>query len=263
MARRKSGMAQAGTVLPLAIGLLTMAANKKPAATAENTAPAATAAAPAPAHGKAAPKPPSCGPHCGTERWDVKTLTDADEDQVNFTPKQATVSDLVAVGAPDQNPAVSRLNDTEKQAWIVTAKLVGYKQEVGPTGDQDFHIVIADTADPTQTMIVEIPDPQCDSVCRSPKLAEISTARTAFAGAFPNNPPAANFQTLQGDVTVKVTGVGMFDFFHGQTGVAKNCIELHPVLNFQFVTPGPYTVSTTGAGAPPPSTAAGHTCIAE
>jgi hypothetical protein len=29
-----------------------------------------------------------------------------------------------------------------------------------------------------------------------------------------------------------VTGVALFDFKHGQTGVAPNAIELHPVLDF-------------------------------
>jgi hypothetical protein len=30
----------------------------------------------------------------------------------------------------------------------------------------------------------------------------------------------------------RVTGVAFFDFLHGQTGVARNGIELHPVLDF-------------------------------
>ena len=30
----------------------------------------------------------------------------------------------------------------------------------------------------------------------------------------------------------RVTGVAFFDFLHGQTGVAPNGIELHPVLDF-------------------------------
>jgi len=31
------------------------------------------------------------------------------------------------------------------------------------------------------------------------------------------------------------TGVGFFDRSHGQTAVALNGIELHPVLNIEFV----------------------------
>jgi hypothetical protein len=30
----------------------------------------------------------------------------------------------------------------------------------------------------------------------------------------------------------QITGVAFFDFLHGQTGVAPNGIELHPVLGF-------------------------------
>jgi hypothetical protein len=31
---------------------------------------------------------------------------------------------------------------------------------------------------------------------------------------------------------VRLTGVGFWDEIHGQTGVAPNGIELHPVLSF-------------------------------
>jgi hypothetical protein len=31
----------------------------------------------------------------------------------------------------------------------------------------------------------------------------------------------------------RVTGVALFDYDHGQTGVAPNAIELHPVLAFR------------------------------
>ena len=36
--------------------------------------------------------------------------------------------------------------------------------------------------------------------------------------------------TCAGSATL--TGVGFFDIPHGQTGVAPNAIELHPVLKF-------------------------------
>jgi hypothetical protein len=34
----------------------------------------------------------------------------------------------------------------------------------------------------------------------------------------------------------RVTGVAFFDFKHGQTGVAPNAIELHPILGFHCLT---------------------------
>ena len=45
---------------------------------------------------------------------------------------------------------------------------------------------------------------------------------------------------MQGDVEVDVTGVGFFDFAHGQVGLAKNCVELHPVLDINFTRAGPF-----------------------
>jgi hypothetical protein len=41
----------------------------------------------------------------------------------------------------------------------------------------------------------------------------------------------------------RVVGVAFFDFLHGQTGVARNGIELHPVLGFACL---------SKAGPPPP-----------
>ena len=37
------------------------------------------------------------------------------------------------------------------------------------------------------------------------------------------------------NVPVQVTGVLFFDFLHGQTGVAPNGIELHPILQITFL----------------------------
>src|SRR5258708_39414836 len=34
-------------------------------------------------------------------------------------------------------------------------------------------------------------------------------------------------------VKVQITGVGFFDFLHGQTGVAKNGFELHRVIDWK------------------------------
>ena len=50
----------------------------------------------------------------------------------------------------------------------------------------------------------------------------------------------------------RVTGVAFFDFPHGQTGVAANAIELHPVLAFHCLSgtaPAPGAAPTPKAGA--------------
>src|SRR5713226_6294053 len=89
---------------------------------------------------------PSCGIHCGTERWAVKTLSDPAATTVNFTPADKTVTELAAVKAPSKAFSISRVTPTETQAFRVKARLVGYKQEFDPAkakdpGDRDFHIV--------------------------------------------------------------------------------------------------------------------------
>lgn len=46
----------------------------------------------------------------------------------------------------------------------------------------------------------------------------------------------ATFHRLSKRMNATVTGVAFFDFLHGQTGVADNGIELHPVTSIQFPT---------------------------
>src|SRR5947199_6557482 len=138
---------------------------------------------------------PACGTYCGTERWSVKTLSDADRDKVDFTAKEATVGWLVSQEHPAQSPADQRIGPIETQTYKVRARLISYKLEQ----DGDFHIVIADVEDPGKTMIAEIPSPDCAGACASAHVEEFRRARA----------------------------VGFFDFLHGQTGAAPNGIELH------------------------------------
>lgn len=51
----------------------------------------------------------------------------------------------------------------------------------------------------------------------------------ANCGSIPT--PTGSFMNLKGIVTM--TGVGFWDIKHGQTGVAPNAIELHPVLSIK------------------------------
>jgi hypothetical protein len=57
----------------------------------------------------------------------------------------------------------------------------------------------------------------------------MKNARNAF-GAACGVPGVSSFTKLKGRATIR--GIGFFDFLHGQTGVAPNGIELHPVLRF-------------------------------
>lgn len=57
----------------------------------------------------------------------------------------------------------------------------------------------------------------------------MQAARNALTTAC-GSAPSGSFKSLSGTGTV--TGVGFFDVIHGQTGVAPNGIELHPVVSF-------------------------------
>jgi hypothetical protein len=212
------------------------------------------------------PSQAGCGPTCGEERWAVKTLSDPDASTVDFTPVSQTLAGLVALPAPTGSSETSRLNPTERTTFKVHARLVGYKIEFEPRtnkGDHDFHIVIADIQDPTKTMVVEIPDPVCGGVCASVKLNDIKSVRSDFPTHFPSAPPTSEFKTVQGNVEVDVTGVGFFDFAHGQTGLAPNCIELHPVLSLQFSSPGPFKAGHNPQATPRTRPRSFYHCIPE
>jgi hypothetical protein len=160
----------------------------------------------------------------------VKTLTDVDRSKVNLQPEQVTVSWLVSREPPRDLPEDARVPPIETQTYRVSAALVAFKIEA----DHDFHIVIADLQNPTDTMIVEMPDPACKSVCASPALGEIRQARQDFVTHC--GEPTPKLRRFRKRVSVTVMGVGFFDFLHGQTGVADNGIELHPVMKIEFPT---------------------------
>lgn len=160
--------------------------------------------------------------HCGVERWPVKTGTDADVGQVSLVPVSTTVGQMVSLQAPVSPPNANRVAPTELTDFTIHATLTGFKLEA----DHDYHLVISDG---TRTMIVEIPDPGCVG-SGSAFRPQISQARAKFDTRY----VAGNsFQSVSAPVTV--TGIGFFDRIHGQTGVARNGIELHPVLNIEFL----------------------------
>jgi len=164
---------------------------------------------------------------CGRERWSVKTGTDADVGLVNLQSKTpTTVASLVSLSAPSNLPPDNRIQPTETTVFQLQATLTKYKLE----SDSDYHLVLKDGSG--HTMIVEIPSPNCVG-SSSPFLSAIKNARSAFDAQYTAN---NRIQTV--NVPVTVTGVGFFDFIHGQTGVAPNGIELHPVLDIQFGSSG-------------------------
>lgn len=167
------------------------------------------------------------GASCGVERWAVKTATDPAAGQINLTPVVTTIAALDALPV-QSNADGSRVAGPEETVYQITGTLTGVKQEA----DSDFHLVMTDGP---ATMIVEIPDaPACTQPPATSGVSvleqQIEQARTAFIQEF-GQPTTTGFTTIGHQVTV--TGVGFYDRLHGQTGVAPNGFELHPVLSIR------------------------------
>jgi len=79
--------------------------------------------------------------------------------------------------------------------------------------DQDLHAVLRSRS---KHMIAESPSLSCTTRATTLRRRQMATAR----------------QALRVCERARVVGVAFFDFLHGQTGVAPNGIELHPILHF-------------------------------
>jgi IPT/TIG domain len=184
---------------------------------------------------------------CGVERWSVKTGTDADAGLVNAgatTP--TTIATMRSYAHPATLPANNRIQPQETTVYSIDATLIEYKLET----DSDYHLVIQDASG--NTMITEIPDPAC--AAGSLFIASIQSSRGEFDSMFN---ATGTFKTTS--LRVRVRGVGFFDFLHGQTGVAPNGIELHPVLDILFNPPPP--AATVYSVVPSSGPAAGGTSV--
>jgi hypothetical protein len=169
-----------------------------------------------------------CGTDCGTQRWSVKTGVDADAGAIEADMTETTVDELRALDAPQHKPADHRVVPNEERRFRVEAWLIGWRRE---GNDSDYHIVISDLSKKTHTMIIESVDPHCQMACSSTLNAQFKTVRQQLAAL---GTPVATYKPFPQAKHVVVTGVGFFDFLHGQIGVAPNGIELHPILDIQF-----------------------------
>jgi hypothetical protein len=161
---------------------------------------------------------------CGIERWPEKTLQDRRAELVNFTPKPIGVQALRRKRVR-RDPEGFRRAPVETTVYRVRARLIGVRAE----DDGDVHLVISSLTNRRRTMIVEIPSADCIARASRTARRKMRAARRSFERVC--GPPSDTFQTLRGTATID--GVGFFDFIHGQTGIAPNGIELHPVTRFR------------------------------
>lgn len=159
---------------------------------------------------------------CPSERGPVKEGSDADRYRVSTSVSYTTVYYLRTRPKPSTYPYNNRVTATEFHTWQVTAYLTQYKLET----DGDIHMVLKDSAG--RSMISEIPYSSCVPTTSRWKSA-IASARSAFAAHYA---PTATWHYVHRLVDVR--GLGFMDVLHGQTGVAPNGVELHPVIYMHF-----------------------------
>jgi hypothetical protein len=182
----------------------------------------------------------------------VKTLTDPGATAIKLTPKTTSVRALRRLRAPADVRHRSRIPGVETTVFRVRVLLEEMKLEA----DDDIHLVIGQAGAPSLTMIVEFPAGSCTPGAGLARRRSMGAARQALIAAC-GTPSPSSFRHLRGTATI--TGVGFFDVFHGQTGVAPNRIELHPALKITRIscrpaTPPPPPPPTTTVA--PPSTSA-------
>ena len=164
-----------------------------------------------------------CG---GTERWSVKVLTDVNLNTINFAPVTTTIDSLINLPTPVPTFSNPRITGIENKVYTIRCHITIKKTE----SDYDYHLVLSDGA---HTLIAESPDPLCAVASSSAFVTDFISVRNFInSNIAPGNVYNVNLPD------VDVTGVAFVDLEHGQTGVAPNNIELHPMLDIHFAPVG-------------------------
>lgn len=170
---------------------------------------------------------------CGVERWSIKVGNDSQAPSISLgTWVSSTIYNFHQSTRPASIPSNSRVSPRETTQYSLSGTLKKYKRE----SDSDYHLVIQDGAG--RQMIIELPNINCVGG-GSPFRSGISNARAQFDAKLT---ATSTMKNVTAPVTIR--GIGFWDFLHGQTGVAPNGIEVHPVLNIAFT--GPITAEMPG-----------------
>ena len=167
---------------------------------------------------------------CGTERWDVKILSDKDTVKIDFSKKyQTTVHQQVSLSMPDIRISehLPRMSG-ETNVYTLVCYLIEYKKEK----DKDVHLVIMDL-NTGETMVAEIPGSECSEIRRTSRYFMFVNLNNWFISNIGR--PTSKFKKPGKKLKIQITGVGFFDFIHGQKGMAANGREIHPVLEMKIV----------------------------
>ncbi len=164
---------------------------------------------------------------CGVERWAVKTLIGADTSKIDFrnvVPSSIAYQRSLPAPSPLPTDNTTRLA-TEDTVYTIVCHLMKHKLE----SDEDIHLEICTIGNTSETMVAEIVNPECPSIIGTSRYASLKALRDWFVAKYN---PTTSFTTVSDDITL--TGVGFFDFLHGQTGIPPNGREIHPILSVQL-----------------------------
>ena len=169
------------------------------------------------------PPPPNPGLACGVERWFVKTLADPEASTVNLSAVTRTsIRDLNALAEHCDGGTDRRTYGEEFRVFEVMGRVTYIAHE----DDRDYHIALEDPTSPGSTVVTEMADTLCAGASISPHLTTLRSVEGMFASLLDGRAPS----TLVG-TTVRIQGVGFYDFNHNQRGRSANCIELHPIIS--------------------------------
>ena len=161
---------------------------------------------------------------CGTERWDVKTLSDKESAGIKWSAVNTSVKAMSQLIQPF--PVKDKKFDKkirfgyEFNVYELKCRIREFRKE----DDGDYHLVLVDINDTTCTIVGEIINPDCPEISNSKYLGAFKNTREEFElFKLPKN------QVMDGIYTV--TGVCFFDFKHNQLGVAPNGVEIHPIMD--------------------------------
>jgi hypothetical protein len=160
---------------------------------------------------------------CSKQRGDIKQLKDAEAAHINFTAKEVSLAWLAGQARPEQagapGGASERISPLETQVYRVRVKILKADEE----HDGDYKLLVSAINDPTQVMVVEVPEADCVATQYQTALRDVRHALDE----------AKNAGRLAATPIVTLEGVGYWGFVKpGQT--AANGIQLHPVLKLEF-----------------------------
>ena len=166
---------------------------------------------------------------CGKERWNVKTLSDKDTVKIDFKHIiNTTINDQTNLPKPVKIPKTMPRQNSECNVYSIDCYIIEFKKEA----DKDIHIVLRDLKT-NATMVAEIPSPFCPEVQNTSRYQKFTLLYDWFRTNVGN--PTSTFKTLPQPLKVRITGVGFYDFIHGQRGMAPNGREIHPVLSIKLL----------------------------